>query len=280
MPSTLRVARAKEERSQSAFGQVLRQWRVRRRWSQLDLAVEAEISARHLSFLETGRAQPSREMVVLLAEVLHVPLRDRNELLIAAGYAPLYNETSLDAPAMAHLHRALDFILQQQEPYPTLVLDRHWNVLKVNEGSAHIQNYFLDSVAVAALGPPNAMRLMFHPQAFRPYIVNWAATAASLIQWLHRDAINGFGDAETRKLLEELLSYPDVPHHWRTRDLTAPLVPFLAIHFRKHELDLQFFTTLTSLGTPYDITLQELRIESFFPADEATEAALRRLSSG
>ncbi len=279
MPSTLRVARAKEERSQSAFGQLLRQWRVRRHLSQLDLAVEAEISARHLSFLETGRAQPSREMVVLLAEVLHVPLRDRNELLIAAGYAPLYHETNLDAPAMAHLHRALDFILRQQEPYPTLVLDRHWNVLKVNEGSACIQNYFLDPVAVAALGPPNAMRLMFHPQAFRPYIVNWEATAASLIQWLHRDTLNGFGDAETHSLLEELLSYPDVPHHWRTLDLTASPVPFLAIYFCKQEMDLQFFTTLTTLGTPYDITLQGLRVESFFPADEATDIAMRRLAA-
>jgi transcriptional regulator with XRE-family HTH domain len=244
------------------------------------LAVEAEISARHVSFIETGRAQPSREMVILLAEVLDVPLRDRNELLIAAGYAPLYHETGLDAPAMAHLHRAFDFILHQQEPYPTLVLDRHWNVLEVNEGCARIQAYFLDPVAVAELGPPNAMRLMFHPQAFRPYIVNWEATAVSLIQWLHRDVGNGFADAETRGLLEELLSYPDVPRHWRTRDLTASLIPFLAIHFRKHELDLQFFTTLTSLGTPYDITLQELRIESFFPADKATEAAVRRLGGG
>jgi transcriptional regulator with XRE-family HTH domain len=280
MPSTQRAGYTRDAHPQSAFGQLLRQWRVRRRWSQLDLAVEAEISARHLSFLETGRAQPSREMVVLLAEVLQVPLRDRNELLITAGYAPLYHETSLDAPAMAQLHRALDFTLRQQEPYPTLVLDRHWNVLKVNEGCARVQAYFLDPVAIAKLGPPNAMRLMFHPQAFRPYIVNWEATAASLIQWLHRDAINGFGDAESRKLLEELLAYPDVPHHWRTRDLTAPLVPFLAIHFRKHDLDLQFFTTLTSLGTPYDITLQELRIESFFPADEATETALRHLGSG
>ncbi len=219
-------------------------------------------------------------LVVLLADVLDVPLRDRNELLVTAGYAPLYRETSLDAPAMTQLHRALDFILQQQEPYPTLVLDRHWNVLKVNDGTARIQQHFLDPVAVAALGPPNAMRVMFHPQAFRPYIVNWQATAASLIQWLHRDAINGFSDAETRGLLEEMLSYPDTPRQWRTRDLNASPVPFLPIHFRKHELDLQFFTTLTSLGTPYDITLQELRIESFFPADDATQAALRQLNNG
>jgi transcriptional regulator with XRE-family HTH domain len=250
---------------------------MRRRWSQLDLALEAEISARHLSFLETGRAQPSREMVILLTDVLDVPLRERNALLIAAGYAPLYHETGFDAPAMAHLHRALDFILRQQEPYPTLVLDRHWNVLKVNEGSACIQQYFLDPVAVAALGPPNAMRLMFHPQAFRPYIVNWEATAAALGQLLHREARHGCGDAETDALLEELLSYPDVPHHWRTLDLHASPVPFLAIHFRKGEMDLRFFTTLTTLGTPYDITLQGVRVESFFPADEATDIALRRL---
>lgn len=277
MPFTLRVPREREERSRSAFGRLLRQWRARRRLSQLDLAVEAEVSSRHISFIETGRAQPSREMVLLLADVLDVPLRDRNELLIVAGYAPLYRETSLDTPVMTHLHRALDFILHQQEPYPTLVLDRHWNVLKINEGCARVQAYFLDPVAVAQLGPPNAMRLMFHPQAFRPYIVNWEATAASLIQLLHRDALNGFGDDEIQALLDELLSYPDVPRHWRARDPNASPVPFLAIHFRKHDLDLQFFTTLTSLGTPYDITLQGLRVESFFPAAEETEAALRRL---
>ena len=279
MPSPLRVASARSEHPQSAFGQLLRQWRVRRRMSQLALSIEAEISTRHVSFLETGRAQPSREMVVLLAKVLNVPLRQRNDLLTTAGYAPSYRETGLDAPAMAQLHRAFDFILQQQEPYPTLLLDRHWNVLKVNEGSARIQNYFLDPVAVAELGPANAMRLMFHPKAFRPYIVNWHATAASLIQWLHRDALNGAEDDGTHGLLEELLSYPDVPRHWHEPDLMALPSPFLTIHFHKHELDLRFFTTLTSLGTPYDITLHGLRIESYFPADEATEASLRHLNN-
>ena len=264
----------------SAFGPLLRQWRARRRMSQLDLAAEAEISSRHLSFIETGRAGPSREMVGLLAQVLDVPLRDRNALLTAAGYAPIYRETRLEAPAMAQARRALDFILRQQEPYPALVLDRHWNVLDVNEGSGRVQQAFLDAAAVAELGPPNAMRLMFHPRAFRPYIVNWEATAASLIQWLHRDALSGFADTETRALLQELLSYPDVPRHWRTLDLEASTAPFLPIEFRKDELSLRYFTTLTSLGTPHDITLQELRIECFFPADEATEAASRRLADG
>jgi transcriptional regulator with XRE-family HTH domain len=270
--------RASTATADSGFGRLLRQWRSQRGLSQLDLSVEAGVSSRHLSFVETGRAQPSREMVMLLARTLDVPLRDRNDLLVAAGYAPVYRRTGLEAPAMAHVRRALDFILRQQEPYPALVLDRHWNVLKVNEGSARVQAHFLDPAAVATLGPPNAMRLTFHPLGFRPHIVNWEATAASLIQWLHRDAVSGFGDAETHALLEELLSYPDVPRHWRRLDLDASTTPVLPIEFRRGETILRYFTTLTSLGTPHDITLQELRIESFFPVDQATEEATRRLA--
>jgi hypothetical protein len=159
------------------------------------------------------------------------------------------------------------------------VLDRHWNVLKVNDGSARVQAVFLDAASVATLGPPNAMRLMFHPKAFRPWIVNWEPTAASLIQWLHRDVATGFADAATRALLEELLSYPDTPRQWRALDLDASPAPFLPIEFRKGDLVLRYFTTLTTLGTPHDITLQELRVESFFPADEATEESSRRLSA-
>src|SRR5919198_320188 len=174
-------------RADGAYGRLLREWRTRRRMSQLDLAVEGGISSRHLSFIETGRAQPSREMVMLLAHALDLPLRHRNVLLTAAGYAPIYRETVLEAPVMNQARRALEFILRQQEPYPALVLDRHWNVLQVNEGSGRVQAAFLDSKAVADLGPPNAMRLMFHAHAFRPHIVNWEAAAASLIQWLHRD---------------------------------------------------------------------------------------------
>jgi transcriptional regulator with XRE-family HTH domain len=271
------MERARLMTADTGPGALLRQWRARRRLSQLDLAVEAGVSSRHLSFVETGRAQPSRDMVLLLARALDVPLRDRNALLIAAGYAPIYRETPLAAPAMAQVRQALDFILRQQEPYPALVLDRHWNVLAVNDGSARVQAAFLDAERVAKLGPPNAMRLMFHPDAFRPSIVNWEATAASLIQWLHRDAATGMGGLETRALLDELLSYPDVPRQWRTLDLDASTAPFLPIEFRRGELALRYFTTLTTLGTPHDITAQELRIEAFFPADEATEAATRRL---
>jgi transcriptional regulator with XRE-family HTH domain len=260
------------------FGELLRHWRMRRRMSQLDLAVDAEISTRHLSFIETGRAQPSREMVLLLARALDVPLRDRNDLLTAAGYAPVYRESGLDAPAMAQARHALAFILRQQEPYPALVLDRHWNVIEVNQASARFQAHFLEPAEAATLGAPNAMRLMFHHRALRPWIVNWEPTAASMIQWLHRDVVSGFGGVPSKALLDELLAYPDVPRHWRTLDVEASTAPFLPIEFRKGALTLRYFTTLTSLGTPHDITLQELRIESFFPADDATELRSRELA--
>ncbi len=247
--------------------------------SQLALATDAGVSSRHVSFIETGRAQPSRAMVLLLARVLDVPLRDRNDLLTAAGYAPIYRATALEAPAMAQVRRALDFILRQQEPYPAIVIDRHWNILKANDGTARLVELFLDPSAAGELGL-NAMRLMFHPRGFRPHITNWEALAAALIQWLHRDVLSGFADAETRRLLDELLAYPGVPRHWGALDLDVSTAPCLPVEFRRGPVELRYFSTLTSLGTPYDITLQELRIESFFPADEATEAAARRLAGG
>ena len=263
----------------SPVGQLIRHWRERRRLSQLALAVDAEISTRHLSFIETGRAQPSRDMVLLLARVLEVPPRGRNDLLAAAGYAPIYRETALDAPEMSDVRRALDFILRQQEPYPGLVIDGHWNLLMTNQGAARLMNLFLSPEDIAAVGGrPNAMRLFYHPRGMRPHIVNWEATAAALIQWLHLDMARGIGDAETRRLLDELLAYPDVPRKWRTLDLEATPAPFLAVELRKGDLDIKFFSTLTSLGVPYDITLCELRVECFFPADAASEATLRDLA--
>jgi len=245
--------------------------------SQLALAIEAEISPRHLSFVETGRGRPSREMVLLLAGALDVPPRARNDLLAAAGYAPSYRESALDAPEMAQFRRALDFILRQQEPYPAIVLDRHWNIVRANAGAGRLIGVLLDPAAAAEVGP-NALRLICHPQALRPCIINWEATAAALIQWVYRDLLRS-ADAETQRLLEELLSYPNVPRNWRTLDLDAPAAPFLAIDMQKDDKHFRFFTTLTTLGTPYDITLHELRIESFFPADDATDTALRRLAA-
>jgi transcriptional regulator with XRE-family HTH domain len=265
--------------SESSFGVLLREWRARRRVSQLDLAVEAGVSSRHVSFIETGRAQPSREMVLMLARVLDVPLRDRNELLTAAGYAAMYRASDLEAPVLEQARRALDFMLRQQEPYPAIVVDRQWNILKANNGAVRLVEAFTDPSAASEWGG-NAMRLMFHPRGFRPHIVNWEAMAAALIQWLHRDVLHGLGGAETRSLLQELLAYPGVPPRWRTLDLDVSTAPFLAIEFRKGDLHLRYFSTLTSLGTPHDITLQELRVEAFFPADAETEDASRRLQPG
>ena len=197
------------ESPSSSVGALLRQWRERRRMSQLALAIGAAVSSRHLSFVETGRSRPSREMVLLLAEVLDVPPRARNDLLAAAGYAPIYRESALDAPEMAPFRRALDFLLRQQEPYPAIVLDRYWNILLANEGAGRFLGVFLEPGAADTLGPPNAMRLICHPQALRPYIVNWEATAAELIQWLHHDLLRS-ADTGIRLLLDELLAYPDM----------------------------------------------------------------------
>jgi len=256
-------------------GDLLKAWRGKRRMSQFDLSLVADVSTRHLSYVETGRSKPSRAFLMHVAEHLDVPLRARNDLLVAAGYAPIYRATALDAPALGQVRRALDFILRQQEPYPAIVLDRHWNILLANAATGRLVEALLEPDVVGELGG-NAMRLMFHPRGFRPHIVNWEPTAAALIQWLHRDVLSGFADPESRRLLEEMLGYPGVPARWRTLDLDVSTAPFLPIEFRKGDLALRYFTALTSLGTPHDITLQELRIESYFPADEATELASPR----
>jgi hypothetical protein len=218
--------------------------------------------------------------VLLLAGVLDVPLRDQNVLLTAAGYAPIHRETPLGAPELSQVRRALGFMLAQQEPYPALVVDRHWNLLMQNEGAGRLFGLFLEPEAVAQMpGPPNVVRMTFHPQGLRRYIVNWEALASPLIQQIHREAVGGIPDDGTRQLLEEVLSYPGVPARWRTPDAKAQSAPFLPMALRKGDLALRFFTTIASLGTPQDITLQELRVECFFPGDEATEALARRLAS-
>lgn len=262
-----------------SFGERLRHWRLARRMSQLTLATEAEISARHLSFLETGRAQPSREMVLLLGGVLDVPLREQNALLGAAGFAPVYRETALAAPELEQVRRALGFMLTQQEPFPAVVVDRHWNLLMQNGAARRVFGLFLDRDAMAEVPrPPNVVRTTFHPRGLRPYIANWELLAGPLIQQIHREAVGGLPDEGTRRLLDELLAYPGVPARWRTPDPHARSTPLLPLTLRKGDLALSFFTTIATVGTPQDVTLQELRVESFFPADSATEAFARRLA--
>ena len=253
------------------FGALLRRWRTVRRVSQLDLALDADISTRHLSCVETGRAQPSREMVLRLAEALQVPLRERNALLLAAGYAPLYRHTDLDTPELDAARRAVEFLMAQHEPYPVLVVDRCWNTLRMNNGAKRFLAFFpgCDSVT-----PHNGVRLVFHPQGLRPFIENWESVAARIIQRVHREAAANLSDDTMKRFLEELLSYPDVPSRWRMLDLDEAPPPFLTINYRWKNTTLRLFSALTTLGAALDIALQELRIESFFPADEATRAVL------
>lgn len=259
-------------------GRLLRHWRRVRHQSQLALALEAGVSARHLSFVETGRARPSREMVLTLARTLEVPLREQNELLLAAGFAPAYRESDLDGPEMTAARRALDHILRHQEPHPAVVMDRHWNLLRTNGGAARLFGLFLDLEALPS--PVNVLRLIFDPEGLRRFVVRWEELAPALLQRLHREALGGVLDEDAEDLLAELLARPGVPARWRTPDLAAPPSPFVPV-----ELDagdgrrFRYFSTVTTLGTPRDVTLQEVRLECFFPADEATVALAEALAA-
>ncbi len=250
----------------SRLGLLLRQWRTTRRRSQLDLALDAEVSSRHLSYIESGKSQPSREMVTRLADTLAIPLRERNTLFIAAGYAPVYRETGLTTPEMALARQAIDFILKQQEPYPAIVIDRHWNLVLANGGAAKLIGFLLDS-------PPtdnNVVRQIFRKDILRPYIANWDEVAVDMIRRLHQEIDWVPTDTVLQDLLAEVLSYPDVPDQWRSRELELPKPPMLSFVFRKPDKELRFFSTWTTFGAPHDVTLEELRIESSFPADEST----------
>lgn len=253
------------------FGVLLRRWRVIRRLSQLNLALDAEISTRHLSCLETGRAQPSREMVLRLAESLQVPLRDRNALLLAGGYAPIYLQTNLDTMKMEGARHALDVLMNHQEPYPAIVVDRYWNTLRMNAGIKRFLGLFL---GYQGLGRGNPVRLVFHPQGLRPFIENWETVAARLIRRVHREAAANPYDEKMKAFLDELLSYPGVPARWRLLDSEGAAPPFLTIDYRWNHSTLRLFSMITTFGTAQDIDLQELRIETFFPADETTRVAL------
>ena len=260
------------------FGALLRHWRTNRRMTQLDLANEAGISARHLSFLETGRSQPSREMVQLLAGMLNVPLADRNTLLVRAGYAPVYGARPLDSSEFDHVRRALDFTLRQQEPFPAVVMNRHWDILQMNAAGGRFFGMLLGDRA--GRPAPNVLRLMFDPKELRPHVLNWNTVAEKLLQRLHREATGGVKDATTLALLAEILDYPDVPAQLRRPNMAVPLVPVASICFRHERTVYDFFSTVTTLGTPQDVTLEELRIECFFPANPATEQQARALLGG
>jgi transcriptional regulator with XRE-family HTH domain len=257
------------------FGEHLRAWRRRRRMSQLDLAGEADISTRHLSFVETGRSVPSREMVLRLAERLDVPLRERNALLVAAGYAPMYRERPLDDPALAAAREAVQLILKSHEPYPALAIDRHWNLLAHNALVPHL----LAGVAASLLQPPvNVLRLSLHPEGLAPRIVNIGQWRHHLFERL-RQQIQLTGDTQLQALEQELRSYPVPPDGDATRLAGEVLGIVVPLRFRTPSGVLNLISTTTIFGSPVDVTLQELALETFFPADAFTGEALRQLAA-
>lgn len=253
-------------------GGLLREWRHRRHLSQLDLAVEAEVSTRHLSFVESGRSKPSRELLLHLAEHLEVPVRDRNALLLAAGYAPAYPETPLDDQAMAPVRTALDTILAGHEPFPAVIFDRRWDIVLANRSALTV---LTDGVASWLLEPPvNGLRISLHPDGMAPRILNLAEYGTHLLTRLHRQVVLT-ADPGLVALYEELIGYPGVGTV-HTSAVDAASMLFVPLRMRTTSGDqLTFFSTVATFGTALDITLAELSIESFFPADDATDAALR-----
>jgi transcriptional regulator with XRE-family HTH domain len=262
----------------SPFGRLLRQWRALRGVSQLGLAVQAGTSTRHLSFVETGRSQPSREMVLRLADALDVPLRERNALLGAAGFAALYRERDLDAPELEPLRRVLAFLLERHEPYPAFLVDRCWRVLRTNRAAAAALAPFARDAEVWREEPLNLLTLTLHPDALRPHIVNWDAVAAALVGRLQRGVMLAGSDVELARLLERTLALPDLPEACLVPDPSQPLTPFLPMQIKVGDVEMRLFSTLTTIGTPQDVTLQELHIESLMPADEASDEVLRALA--
>lgn len=253
-------------------GDLLREWRQRRRMSQLLLATEADISTRHLSFVESGRAVPSREMVMHLAERLDVPLRARNTLLVAAGYAPLFRERPLSDPQLAAAREAVELVLKGHEPYPALAIDRHWTIIAANNALAPL----LTGASPELLKPPvNALRLSLHPEGIAASIVNWHAWREHVLVRLQRQ-IDVSGDNALSALRDELAAYPTPPGaDAAERDNAAVNQIAVPLRLRTPIGVLSFFSTTTVFGTPVDVTLSELAIEAFFPADPQTAAALR-----
>jgi len=257
-------------------GGLLREWRQQRHMSQLDLASLAGVSSRHLSFVETGRARPSREMVLHLAEELEVPLRERNSLLLAAGYAPAYRTTDLDAEDMRPVREAIDRILASHNPFPAVVVDRGWHMVAANDGVGPL----LQGVADELLVPPvNVLRLTLHPAGMAPRIVNFEEWSQHLLHRLRRQYLLT-RDTGTGELYDELCSYPGVVGGDSPAEGEAPDLLAVPLRYRTDAGELAFISTVTTFGTAVDITLAELAIEAFLPADAATAAALHGAAAG
>ena len=252
------------------LGDLLKQWRGVRGRSQLDISVDTGISQRQISFIESGRSVPGRDTLSTLAQTLDVPMRERNALLLAAGYAPMYSEVPWNAREMHSVVRALERVVRQHEPFPAIAMDRHWNVLLTNDAAPRFFNRFVDLAARA--GPRNMLHLIFDPRGMRPFVADWEGVARSLLQRVQRESVGHVIDVGTRRLLDELLGYPGVPRDWKTHHgpSAAPTMPVIPIGFVSEGVVLRYFSMVTTVGAPQNVAAQELRLECMFPADDAT----------
>jgi transcriptional regulator with XRE-family HTH domain len=251
------------------LGVLLRYWRDLRGRSQLDLSLDTGVSQRQISFVESGRSVPGRQTLMAFAQALDVPLRERNTLLLAAGYAPIYSDGAWDSKEMQTVTNALGRILLQHEPFPAMVMDRYWNVVMTNESAPRFFNCFIDMNARRT--PRNLLHLMFDPLGMRPFIANWEDVAKGLFQRVYREAVGRVIDERTRELVASLLAYPDVDPGWKT-PIILSATPVIPIGLIKDEKVLHYFSMVATVGTPQTIAAQELRIECMFPVDQATEA--------
>jgi len=260
------------------FGSLLKQSRKRRSMSQLDLALAADVSARHICFLETGRSSPSRQMVMRLADTLHFGMRDSNQILLAAGFSPQFRETALDHESMRPVQRAIDRILGAHEPYPAFVLDRAWNVVCGNQAHWHMLEALLEDVSPGE-EPVNVLRLIFDPNWLRPCIRNWSAVVHVLWHRLRQQTFLAGPEDELHELFEQLSELPDVRDVAEQRSPQPDEALLVPLQIVMGDRVLSWFSTIATIGTPLDITLEELRIETLFPADEATERFAREFAS-
>ena len=244
------------------LGELLRYWRQERGKSQLDLSMDTGISQRHLSFVESGRSSPSRDFLSIVSDALNIPLRERNVLLLASGFAPQYGEQSMDAEQMAVITKAIERMLQQHEPHPALVLDRYWNVIRTNEAAPRFFGSFVDLKKRPK--PRNLLDLMFDPAGMRPFVEEWEKVAAGLLQRVRREAVGQVLDVKLQEMLERLREYPGVTE---LKPSLTPQSPVLPIVFRRGDQRFSYFSLITTVGTPQCITAQELRVECMFPTD-------------
>jgi transcriptional regulator with XRE-family HTH domain len=285
----MRTSTHSDRKAGSELGALLRHWRDARRRSQFDLSIDTGVSQRHISFIESGRSAPGRQTLLDIAQALDIPLRDRNTLLLAAGFAPLYSEGNWNTQEMQGINRALERMLRQHEPFPAVVMDRYWNVFMANDAAPRFFNSFKPEATLKS--PRNVLHLMFDPERLRPFIANWEDVAKSLFERVYRESVGRLVDEKTQELLAALLAYPNVKAEWKAPKATGRSsaregrtsartpsegptgrLPVIPISFVKDGQVLSYFSMVATVGTPQTIAAQELRLECMFPVDEATEA--------